>query len=382
MECEVGKGAFATVRLEVADDGTQVAVKTYEHKVEAGAHRDERQKMHDMHVANEVRLAGRLHHPHIICPKTVRVGPLRTELTMEYAPHGTLEAYARQRGPCGVSEFDGGRLFGQVLAAVDHLHRLLIVHRDIKLENVVLDGRWDARLIDFGGAQRIGMGERLSVLQGTPGYMAPEVLTVASTKVGDVDAMAADMWSAGVTLFCLFNAAELPFTGKDVAELIRNVHAKPTPRLSHVGNGCAQLMDKLLTKAPTARLTAAAAMKHAWVDPRQRMSMVQPRALTRDAGGGPSHTSPHPHPSRAPTRETARPSQLAQPKYSPRPPSQQASARTCAVGTRETNHGAAPGVVASASARYAPQAGARGTAAHTSSCEFCASMSCRSSLFP
>ena len=175
-----------------------------------------------------------------------------------------------------MSEFDGGRLFGQVLAAVDHLHRLLIVHRDIKLENVVLDGRWDARLIDFGGAQRIGMGERLSVLQGTPGYMAPEVLTVASTKVGDVDAMAADMWSAGVTLFCLFNAAELPFTGKDVAELIRNVHAKPTPRLSHVGNGCAQLMDKLLTKAPTARLTAAAAMKHAWVDPRQRMSMVQP----------------------------------------------------------------------------------------------------------
>ena len=90
----IGKGEFATVRLENSPDGSSVAVKVYEHRV--GSPGSDLQRMHEMHLANEVRLAGRLAHPHIIAPQEVRVGGSRTELTMEYAPHGTLARASRQ----------------------------------------------------------------------------------------------------------------------------------------------------------------------------------------------------------------------------------------------------------------------------------------------
>ena len=68
----IGKGVFATVRLENSADGSSVAVKVYEHRV--GSPGSDLQRMHEMHLANEVRLAGRLAHPHIIAPQEVRVG--------------------------------------------------------------------------------------------------------------------------------------------------------------------------------------------------------------------------------------------------------------------------------------------------------------------
>lgn len=380
---QVGKGAFATVRLELIDDGTQVAIKTYEHKVESGAHRDERQAMHEMHMANEVRLVGKLHHPHLICPTAVKVGTVRTELTMEYAPHGTLESYAKQKGPRGVSEFDGRRLFRQIVSAIAYLHGVRVVHRDIKLDNVVLDARWDARLIDFGGAQQIGKGERLSVLQGTPGYMAPEVLTVAQTKTGDVDAMAADMWSAGVTLFCLFNAAEIPFTGKDIQELIRNVRAQPTPPLSHASRGCAQLIEKLLTKSPTARLTAALAMQHDWLDEGRYAAKQQhaqqppiPHGALPAASDARSSSKPAPplgHGARVGHGFPRGPSRPATPGYATGALGQGAPARCGGAAAGALAVGGAAGGATPASPSSRPVAAAG---------EFCASMSCRSSLFP
>ena len=139
----VGKGVFATVHLELKN-GKNVAVKVYEHKV--GALGSDAQKMQDLHLTNELRLAGHLSHPNIIAPLEVRIGSARTELTMEYAPHGTLEAYVLRLGPLGLSEAEGRRLFAELVSAVAYLHGKAIAHRDIKLENVMLDSAWRARV--------------------------------------------------------------------------------------------------------------------------------------------------------------------------------------------------------------------------------------------
>ena len=74
-------------------------------------------------------------HENIIAPTEVRLGPLRTELVMEYAPHGTLEGYTKARGPRGVTEAEGRRLFGQLLEAMAYLHARRIVHRDVRAQN-------------------------------------------------------------------------------------------------------------------------------------------------------------------------------------------------------------------------------------------------------
>ena len=77
-------------------------------------------------------------------------------------------------------------------------------------------------------------GDRTQLLQGTPGYMAPEVLQAAISGRGGYDLCIADVWSVGVCLYCLFNQTGLPFKGKDARELLRNVTMKSPPTLLHL----------------------------------------------------------------------------------------------------------------------------------------------------
>ena len=263
----VGRGVFATVNLEMHNH-TERAVKVYEHKV--GAPGSDAQKMQDLHLTNEVRLAGRLSHPHIIAPLEVRVGSARTELTMEYAPHGTLEAYVLRLGPLGLPEAEGRRLFSQLVSAVAYLHAQGVAHRDIKLENAMLDAQWRVRLIDFGSSHDLkangstaggGGGspaDRLHLMQGTPGYMSPEVLHGAIANRGGYNLRLADMWSLGVCLYCLFNETGLPFKAKDAKELHRVASSKPPPELLHLSRHGTDLLEMLLSKHPADRPTAAA----------------------------------------------------------------------------------------------------------------------------
>ena len=65
----------------------------------------------------------------------------------------------------------------QVFSAVIHCHQLGIVHRDLKPENILLDDDLNVKLTDFGFARKLVSGERLYETVGTPGYLAPEVLT-------------------------------------------------------------------------------------------------------------------------------------------------------------------------------------------------------------
>ena len=167
---QVAEGAFASVRMETGADGRRIAVKTYAHVVDAPG--TERQQMHELHLANEMRLVGRLVHPHVLAPNGARTLSAATALTMEYAPHGTLEAYVRRLAPSGgVPPAEVQRLFSHLLSALEYLHTRRLVHRDVKLENLVLDADWAARLIDYGAAQEVPPSGRLTLLQGTPAYM-------------------------------------------------------------------------------------------------------------------------------------------------------------------------------------------------------------------
>lgn len=273
-------GAFASVRLEVlqgAEPGqsTTQVVKVYNRTVATAS--SGRQQMHEWHLANELRLCGLLHHPFIIAPTKSKQSAHITELYMEFAPHGDLESYVtRHYGHARpIPDVTGRAWIGQLLEAISYLHGKQIAHRDVKLENIVLDSKLNARLIDFGAAENVspaagsgldGVLRRVSVLQGTPGYMAPEALTVAAAQTGDYDALAADMWSVGVTLYCLFNAAALPFTGKDIHELRVRVVSHEPPPARHMGKAPRELCKWMMTKAPWARPTAENARRHLWFD--------------------------------------------------------------------------------------------------------------------
>lgn len=120
---------------------------------------------------------------------------------LQYCSGGEIFDVIQKKGR--LEEKDAGRYFGQLTAAVSHLHQQGLAHLDLSPENLLLDSNGDLKLCDFGQARMFTEGEllprpdRKRMLPGKEGYMSPELL---SNCLGWNPVMA-DMWSLGVILF-------------------------------------------------------------------------------------------------------------------------------------------------------------------------------------
>ena len=105
----------------------------------------------------------------------------------------------------------------QVLQGVRYLHRFGIVHRDLKLENIMMSNSTDRavpKIVDFGLSKIIGPNETATEPFGTLGYVAPEVLKKQPYS------FSCDMWSIGCILYALISGS-LPFDHNNQKELMR-----------------------------------------------------------------------------------------------------------------------------------------------------------------
>eukprot|EP00041_Stephanoeca_diplocostata_P032120 m.1020680 g.1020680 ORF g.1020680 m.1020680 type:complete len:848 (+) comp24088_c0_seq4:224-2767(+) len=122
----------------------------------------------------------------------------KLHLILDYVSGGELFSHlARQRSFC---EADARIYIAEILLAIEHLHGLGIIYRDVKLENILLDAEGHIVLTDFGLSKEIWHeGERTFSYVGTVEYMAPEI----AKATGDVDGhtKAVDWWSVGVLLY-------------------------------------------------------------------------------------------------------------------------------------------------------------------------------------
>ncbi|CAM9445170.1 unnamed protein product, partial [Chrysoparadoxa australica] len=204
----MGEGSFAKVRIAWHKlTGQQVAVKTYE-----------RRKVHSTsqwnRVQHEVKLMERLNHPRIARLFESVESSKRIHIVMEYASGGNLCSFVKRKKR--LDEREAHRLLLQVLEAVKYMHELGVVHRDIKLENVLLDENQDVKLVDFGFSA-YSKGRRLRVFCGTPSYMAPEII-----RREEYDGPPADIWSLGVLLYACCVGC-FPFSGANYPELYKKV---------------------------------------------------------------------------------------------------------------------------------------------------------------
>jgi len=94
-----------------------------------------------------------------------------------------------------------------------YCHRKGVVHRDVKLDNILLDHQGQLKLCDFGVSKAVKKGEILKDQCGTPAYIAPEVL-----RNNGYDGKMSDAWSCGVVLYAMLYGT-VPFKGADMAEL-------------------------------------------------------------------------------------------------------------------------------------------------------------------
>jgi eukaryotic-like serine/threonine-protein kinase len=202
----------------------------------------------------EATIMETLRHPHIM--KLLETGSHQDQpfIAMQYAAGGSL---ANQTDK--LSLHDIARLLKQLGSALDYAHARNTIHRDIKLENVLLDEQNNALLIDFGMAKSLeANGDALAtgtgVILGTPYYLSPE-----QCLFQPVDARS-DVYSLGVLVYVLLTG-EFPFTGRAPAAVMMR-HVQEAPALvssirTELAPEIAQVVDKALKKAPEERYQSA-----------------------------------------------------------------------------------------------------------------------------
>lgn len=163
--------------------------------------------------------------------------------------------------PC-FAEDEAARIVRQVLAAVSYLHSRGVVHRDLKLENILFASTAadsPVKIIDFGFARKHFVAHMTSTV-GTPYYIAPEVLQGKYDK-------ACDLWSVGVIAFMLLSGTP-PFDGDtdaEVLEAVRCGHCRfPSRKWSGVSREGTDFVRRLLRKDTGQRMTAEQALNHPW----------------------------------------------------------------------------------------------------------------------
>lgn len=130
-----------------------------------------------------------------------------------------------------------------------YLHEHSICHRDIKLDNILIDSKLEPKLIDFGFATCLDKEKKVKMFCGTPSFMAPEIVSKVEYR-GEP----ADVWALGVVLFVMV-AGYFPFKGQSDKELYQKICSSDYNRIQ-VSRGLLDLITCMLTVDADQRITA------------------------------------------------------------------------------------------------------------------------------
>ncbi|MEY2488795.1 MAG: eukaryotic-like serine/threonine-protein kinase [Verrucomicrobiota bacterium] len=205
----------------------------------------------------EAETAARLDHPNIIpiyhVGETADGSPF---FTMKYAPNGSL---LQARGTLHQEPRQSVQLMAKVAQAVQYAHEQGVLHRDLKPGNILLDGRGEPLISDFGLARCEEIASHLTrslTSFGTPGYIAPEQADGPAAQLTP----AADIYSLGAILFELL-AGRLPFQGDNALSVMKESAAKTAPKLRtlapHLDRDLETICARCLECEPAARYHSA-----------------------------------------------------------------------------------------------------------------------------
>ena len=186
----VGKGSYGEVLMGIDKSGKQFAIKRMKKK----------KILKGQLLANEVRIGTKMHHQNILGIKEVYEDIKTISFVMEYCDGGDLFDFITKNPQGKLDDINTIDILIQILSALNYLHNEEnICHRDLKPENFLISiseqNRPIVKLIDFGFAQYISKGQKMSGKIGSIMYMAPEIL-----KSQPYDEKI-DIWSSGVIFF-------------------------------------------------------------------------------------------------------------------------------------------------------------------------------------
>ncbi|KAI8822789.1 kinase-like domain-containing protein [Chytriomyces cf. hyalinus JEL632] len=242
----LGEGSFGKVKLATHTlTGQEVAVKVVD-------------KIHAAVVAREIETWRHLHHPNIAQLLEVLVTESKIYMITEYCEGGEAFDYL-----CSVGRMDDGeaatrKLFREIVMAVGYCHEKNFVHRDLKLENVLLTKDLTVKVIDFGFTRPFKEQHLLDTYCGSVAYAAPEM--ILGKKYSGPQA---DIWSLGVILYTLL-CGSLPFDDDNESIVHQKISELDYELPDYLHEDSKSLISQILKINPTDRISVQDILLHPW----------------------------------------------------------------------------------------------------------------------
>lgn len=271
----LGEGEFGKVKLGWRKDGknpSQAAIKLIKRdSIPTGSDKEGK-------IYREITALKKLRHPNIVRLVEVLQNDKYIGIVLEYASGGELFDYILDHRY--LKESLACRLFAQLVSGVDYMHSKGIVHRDLKLENLLLDKHKNIIITDFGFVNSFqnSNNDLMKTSCGSPCYAAPELVVSSEPYEGKK----VDVWSCGVILYAML-AGYLPFDddpenpdGSNIARLYHYIthtsltfpeYIQPTPR---------DLLRRILVSNPNKRISLREIRSHIWLAPHAPFLSVTP----------------------------------------------------------------------------------------------------------
>jgi len=247
----IGKGAFGKVTLGIHKlTGRYVAIKAIDKSYMQDAFSKQK-------VMQEVYILKKIHHSNIIRLFEVFESAKHFLLVMEYAGGGDLLQFVKKHKK--LDEHTTQHYFKQIVHGLAHCHCRSVLHRDIKLDNVLMDTEGGIKICDFGVSRLITKDQIIKEQCGTPAYLAPEIIE----DIG-YTGFYVDLWSLGVLLYTMLQGT-VPFKASSLEELHALILQGNFKYPVKISVEAKDLIEKMLVVEPVQRISIPEILKHPWL---------------------------------------------------------------------------------------------------------------------
>jgi len=243
----LGKGGFANVyRVQSIDSCKIYACKIINKSKLISSE-------HQRKLVSEIQLHRALSHPNIVRFERQFEDKKNVYMLLECCSNGSLMELSLRR--TRLTEPEVRYFMKEILIAIQFLHSKFIIHRDLKLGNILLDKNLTVKICDFGLAAKLQFdSERKTTICGTPNYTAPEILN--QRKSGEGHSYEVDIWAIGVIMFTLLTGKP-PFETKNIKETYRRIkrikYQWPTNSDRYISAQAKNLISQIFMKSPDQR---------------------------------------------------------------------------------------------------------------------------------